>query len=67
MPTVKVDYKKCNGDSICVQVCPTNVFKMQKVPDYTDSEKSVVIKESECILCMACTSQCPEEAITVTE
>jgi NAD-dependent dihydropyrimidine dehydrogenase PreA subunit len=67
MPTVKVDYSKCNGDSVCVQVCPVEVFEMQDLPDHPDSQKSVVVKEDECILCMACTTQCPTEAIEVTE
>lgn len=67
MPKVKVDYKKCNGDSICIGVCPVEVFEMQDLKDYPDSSKSVPIKEDECILCMACVTQCPTEAITVEE
>jgi len=67
MPTVKVDFSKCNRDSVCIQVCPVEVFEMQDLPKYPDSSKSVPVKEDECILCMACVTQCPEEAITVTE
>ncbi|MEM4246103.1 MAG: ferredoxin family protein [Candidatus Bathyarchaeia archaeon] len=67
MPTVKVDYKKCNGDSVCVSVCPMNVFEMQNLKNYSDSAKSVPVRESECIQCMACVTQCPAQAITVTE
>lgn len=67
MPTVKVDWNKCNGDEVCVQVCPVNVFEMKNLPEYSDTPKSVPVRESECIMCMACTTQCPTEAITVTE
>ena len=67
MPTVKVDWSKCNGDSICVSVCPVNVFEMQTLKEYPNSPKSVPVKESECIMCMACVTQCPTEAITVSE
>ena len=67
LPTVKVDYEKCNGDSVCVGVCPVNVFEMQNLKDHPDSPKSVPVRESECILCMACVTQCPTQAITVTE
>ncbi|MBS7657927.1 MAG: ferredoxin family protein [Candidatus Bathyarchaeia archaeon] len=67
MPSVKVDWSKCNGDEVCVSVCPVNVFEMQNLPDYPDSKKSVPVRESECILCMACVTQCPTQAITVKE
>jgi NAD-dependent dihydropyrimidine dehydrogenase PreA subunit len=67
MPTVKVDWSKCNGDEVCVSVCPVNVFEMQNLPDYSDSKKSVPVRESDCILCMACVTQCPTQAITVKE
>ncbi len=49
-----------------MSVCPTNVFEMQEVKGHK-GEKAVVINEDECILCMACVTQCPTEAITVTE
>jgi len=67
MPTVKVDWSKCNGDEVCVSVCPVNVFEMQNLPDYPGSKKSVPVRGSECILCMACVTQCPTQAITVKE
>jgi len=67
MPTVKVDWSKCNGDSVCVQICPVNVFEMKNLPEYPGTPKSVPVRAEECIMCMACTTQCPTEAITVTE
>ncbi|MBS7645192.1 ferredoxin family protein [Candidatus Bathyarchaeota archaeon] len=67
MPTVKVDWSKCNGDAVCTQVCPVNVFEMKNLPEYPDTPKSVPVRADECIMCMACTTQCPTEAITVTE
>lgn len=67
MPDVKVDRGKCNGDAVCIDVCPVEVFELQKVPEYPESEKSVPVREEDCILCMACVTQCPTEAITVEE
>jgi NAD-dependent dihydropyrimidine dehydrogenase PreA subunit len=67
MPKVKVDYNKCNGDEICVYVCPAEVFEMQKLDDYPDSLKSIPVNPDACILCMACTSSCPTNAITIEE
>jgi NAD-dependent dihydropyrimidine dehydrogenase PreA subunit len=64
---VKVDLKKCDGDGVCVDVCPVEVFELQKLPEYENKEKAVPIREEECILCMACTASCPTDAITVEE
>ena len=67
MPDVKVDWKKCNGDGVCVDVCPVEVFELQNLREYPDSKKSVSVRKEECIQCMACVTSCPTEAITVEE
>lgn len=67
MVDVKVDWEKCNGDAVCVEVCPVEVFELQDVPEFSDTEKSVPVRMEECILCMACVASCPTEAITVEE
>ena len=60
MVEVKVDLEKCNGDEICVQICPTGVFEMK-------DGKSVVVDNDACVVCRACEVQCPEQAIEVIE
>ncbi|MEM2281133.1 MAG: ferredoxin family protein [Candidatus Bathyarchaeia archaeon] len=67
MPKVKVDWRRCNGDGLCVEICPVNVFELRKMPEYSDAQKSVPVREDECIMCMACVTSCPTEAITVEE
>jgi len=67
MPKVKVDWTKCNGDSICVDVCPVDVFELQDIVEHPDTQKSVPVREDDCILCMACVTSCPTEAIIVEE
>ena len=64
---VKVDHSKCNGDSICVDVCPVAVFELQDLPEYPGEKKSVVVDNDACIVCRACEVQCPTQAITVEE
>jgi len=64
MVKVEVDPKKCNGDGVCVSVCPVSVFEMQ---DVSGEGKSVVVNNDACIVCRACEIQCPTQAITVTE
>lgn len=67
MVKVVVDYAKCNGDGVCVDVCPVAVLELKELPDYPGEKKSVVVNNDACIVCRACEVQCPTQAITVTE
>jgi len=67
MVKVVVDHKKCNGDAVCVAVCPVSVFEMKNLPEFPGEQKSVVVNNDACIVCRACEVQCPTQAITVTE
>jgi NAD-dependent dihydropyrimidine dehydrogenase PreA subunit len=65
---VAVDQDVCNGDEICVGVCPVSVFEMITTPGHPTSEKkSDPAKESECIQCGACESECPTQAIKIQQ
>ena len=62
-----VDEEKCAGCEECVDVCPVDVFELQDLPEHPDTQKSVPVRADDCILCMACVTSCPTEAITVEE
>ena len=65
--TVAVDQDVCNGDEICVSVCPVNVYDMIDTPGHpTSQKKSDPTREKDCIQCMACETQCPTQAIKIT-
>jgi len=64
MVKVIVDLKKCDGDAVCVEICPAAVFEMKEVPGY-EGKKSVVVNNDACIACKACEVQCPTQAITI--
>ncbi len=64
---VAVDQDLCNGDGVCVAVCPVNVFEMIETPGHPLSEKkSDPARESNCVFCMACEIQCPTQSIRIT-
>lgn len=65
MVSVVVDNSKCNGDSVCVDVCPVAVFELQEKGQ--EGKKSAVVNNDACIVCRACEVQCPTQAIVVTE
>lgn len=65
---VAIDQDLCNGDAICVSVCPVSVFEMIDTPGHPVSEqKSDPVNEPECIFCGACEVNCPTQAIKITE
>jgi NAD-dependent dihydropyrimidine dehydrogenase PreA subunit len=66
MVTVTVDPAKCNGDSVCIQVCPVSVFESKEVPGF-EGTKSVVVNNDACIVCRACEIQCATQAIAIAE
>lgn len=60
MVEIEIDKELCTGCGTCVDICPTEVFEIQ-------DEKSVVVNVDECLVCLACETQCPEGAIKVVE
>ena len=67
MPKVTVDFSKCNGDGTCVSVCPVSVFELQNKLDFKGEAKAVPVNNDSCIVCRACETQCPTQAIEVKE
>ena len=65
MPNVIVDLENCDGEGICVDVCPMNVFDMVEMSEYNNEKKSQPTRMEDCILCMACVSACPTQAIKI--
>jgi NAD-dependent dihydropyrimidine dehydrogenase PreA subunit len=67
MPKVTVDYSKCDGDGTCVSVCPVSVYEIQKKPEFNNDPRAVPVNADACIVCRACETQCPTQAIKIEE
>ena len=61
MIAVIIDLELCNGDGICVKVCPVDVIRMDE-----KSKKAIVKYPEDCVLCEMCALECPAKAITIT-
>ena len=56
----KIDPQTCNGCGICVDVCPTDVLRMD------DASGTAVIRYQEnCMTCYNCELECPCGAVFV--
>ena len=53
---IEIDYDKCTGAAVCVDVCPSAVFELVK-------KKATAPNIDACVECCACVQNCPEGAI----
>jgi NAD-dependent dihydropyrimidine dehydrogenase PreA subunit len=63
---VCVDFDICVADGACIEACPTNVYEWLETPGHPASEKKAfMIREKDCIFCMACENVCPPQAVKI--
>ena len=61
MPIEWHDQKLCKGCGVCIQICPMDVFRMDK-----KNSKALIKYPEDCQLCELCVLECPTKAIIVT-
>ena len=61
MSIERIDPDLCTGCGICVDSCPMDVIRMDN-----QSNKAVIKYPEDCMLCMFCELDCPENAIYVS-
>ena len=60
MPVVKIEDKGCRGCTLCVDICPADVF------DFEDSSMlAKATREIDCIGCFSCFYICPSQCISI--
>jgi 2-oxoglutarate ferredoxin oxidoreductase subunit delta len=62
MPQVLIDEKGCRDCSLCVDVCPTEVFTRNETRLLAE-----VARADDCIGCTSCMYVCPSRCLTVTD
>jgi NAD-dependent dihydropyrimidine dehydrogenase PreA subunit len=63
---VTVDFDICIADGACIEACPVNVFEWLETPGHPASDrKPFMIREKDCIFCMACENVCPPQCVKI--
>jgi len=63
---VAVDFDICVADGACIEACPVNVFEWLDTLGHPASEKKpFMIREKDCIFCMACENVCPPQCVKI--
>lgn len=57
----RIDADLCNGCGLCVDSCPMDVIRMDE-----KGERAVIKYPEDCILCLHCEYECPQNAIFVS-
>ena len=63
---VCIDFDICVADGACIEACPVNVYEWLDTPGHPASDKKAfMIREKDCIFCMACENVCPPQAVKI--
>lgn len=61
MAIERINADLCTGCGLCVDSCPMDVIRMDD-----QNEKAVIRYPEECMVCLFCERDCPQEAIYVS-
>jgi 2-oxoglutarate ferredoxin oxidoreductase subunit delta len=62
MPTVHIEESGCRDCSLCVEICPTNVFEEEP-----GKKLAKVVRQDDCIGCTSCVYICPSRCVSVSD
>ncbi|MFH0727282.1 MAG: ferredoxin family protein [Pseudomonadota bacterium] len=58
---IYIDYEKCNGEGLCYDICPMDVFGWDE-----EKKQPYLAHYDECQHCGDCFFDCPQKCIEIT-
>ena len=63
---VAIDWDICTGCGVCLEVCPQQLYEWVETSGHPTSEKKAFpARESDCVQCYKCETNCPVQAIRI--
>ncbi len=62
MPKVKIQESGCRGCTLCIDICPVEVFTFEE-----ERNLAIVTKDVDCIGCLSCSYACPSQCIVIED
>jgi 2-oxoglutarate ferredoxin oxidoreductase subunit delta len=65
--THQIDFEKCKGCGLCVDVCPKKVLELTTEVNAKGYFPAYQARPQDCVFCTTCCIMCPDVAITITK
>ena len=62
---IVIDIERCKGCELCIEVCPTNVLRMERKVNSKGYHFSYMEVPEDCTGCENCAIVCPDGVISV--
>lgn len=62
MAQINIDRNTCQGCELCVNECPTKVFKYDR-----ENRIPLIVRKDDCIECLSCYYHCPSSAVSLKD
>jgi len=66
MAKYQIDFERCKGCGLCVDVCPKNVLEISTEVNAKGYFPAYQARPEDCVFCTTCCIMCPDVAISIT-
>ncbi|MBW1845799.1 MAG: 4Fe-4S dicluster domain-containing protein [Deltaproteobacteria bacterium] len=67
MATYQIEFERCKGCGLCVDVCPKKVLELTTEVNAKGYFPAYQARPQDCVFCTTCCIMCPDVAITITK